>query len=189
MNAAASTFDATADSPAYPLLTPLVTGQTHGAPEPLEFDRVPPIRVSLRSHADSVDAASGNPALTETPQGMDPDVDLEPTGADEIGTEPDPGWRDELPDWQPGIAEPEDELPLLPAHRPTSTGLPARPHIEQIAGQLEGIARTLRQYGSPAPLLAGGEGRDPLTALVTGYLIGYFEGAGKREADGNGATD
>lgn len=89
-----------------------------------------------------------------------------------------------------GETEPEDELPFLAADAafPISTAEPsgaradalARPaalieraHVEDLADRLEDIAGILREQG-PARLLLG-QSRDPLSALITGYLVGYLE--------------
>jgi hypothetical protein len=113
---------------------------------------------------------------------------------------PQMDWRDDSPGFHLGEAEPEDELPLLrgdPGYaieaaasapvEPTATpGAalidPAR--AAEMAGRLESMARALREQG-PAGLLLT-QGRDPLAALITGYLVGYLEGTAPREPGGSG---
>lgn len=167
-----------------PLIPPLVTGLL----PPISRDsvksvRIPPLRIGAAEHV--AVAASSGASLRET---------MGTPGGEALD------WRDETTDWQIGEAEPEDELPLHHTNRivpaissdfgerlPVSPAAwPAPARVEEIAEQLEGIARALRRHGSPTPLLGSGQGRDPLTALVAGYLIGYFEGSGKREPGTSG---
>ncbi|HEX2090855.1 MAG TPA: hypothetical protein VHG28_00580 [Longimicrobiaceae bacterium] len=44
----------------------------------------------------------------------------------------------------------------------------------EVADRLERIVRSLRE--NPSEVLAGGEGRDPLELLVTGFVLGYAQG-------------
>lgn len=110
-------------------------------------------------------------------------------------------WRDDSPAFHLGEAEPEDELPLLrsepgysieSAHAapPVAAGETAGASLvdparaAEMAGRLESMARALREQG-PAGLLLT-QGRDPLAALITGYLVGYLEGTAPRDPDGSG---
>jgi hypothetical protein len=130
-----------------------------------------------------------------TPAEIGAETDF-PDGVDE-------GWRDELMVSALGETEPEDELPFLAADAafPISTAEPsgaradalARPaalieraHVEDLADRLEDIAGILREQG-PARLLLG-QSRDPLSALITGYLVGYLESqARETTADTSGS--
>lgn len=60
-----------------------------------------------------------------------------------------------------------DEPPEFPG-----TGADSR-RVEEIATRLERIARSLREGGAAGPLT--GHGKDPLGALITGYLLGVSE--------------
>ncbi len=110
-------------------------------------------------------------------------------------------WRDDSPAFHLGEAEPEDELPLLRAEPGYSieSALAATPvgkgeaagtalvdpaRAAELAGRLESMARALRDRG-PAGLLLT-QGRDPLVALITGYLVGYLEGTAPRDPDASG---
>ncbi len=111
-------------------------------------------------------------------------------------------WRDDSPGFHLGEAEPEDELPLHRADAgyliesayavpPVATGESAGASLvdparaAEMAGRLEAMARALREQG-PAGLLLT-QGRDPLAALITGYLVGYLEGTAPRDPDDSGA--
>jgi len=77
--------------------------------------------------------------------------------------------------------EPRGALPLAPARsgavRSEAPESPAstieRARVEDLAVRLEEIAHTLREHG-PARLLLS-QARDPLSALIAGYLVGYLE--------------
>jgi hypothetical protein len=172
----AATGDSTIETVRAPLIGPLVTGapRRRSGPVPVNV-AIPPLRVGIPAPAASGEGAPAPPSI----------------GA---------GWRDDSPGFSIGEAEPEDELALLhldrtylaasgpSAHpmpyRTALADLPDTAHLEEIAARLEGIARILREEGSAAPLL--GPGRDPLGALITGYLVGYYEGTGSRAGDAAG---
>jgi hypothetical protein len=122
-------------------------------------------------------------------------------------------WPDELGATL-GEAEPEDEAPLQTEEEsrggPTSErhgaddreprggdaagwtrdhALPATSapteeseRVLEVADRLERIARTLRQHGAAGPIVE--RETDPLGALITGYLLGYFEGSGRTGSSG-----
>ena len=60
-----------------------------------------------------------------------------------------------------------------PAEQPAAVAHALADAFGEVAGRLEGIARTLRER--PDSLLAGGSD-DPLALLVTGYVLGYTQG-------------
>jgi hypothetical protein len=112
------------------------------------------------------------------------------------------GWRDDAEDLRLGAAEPEDELPLLDQKNPAvgasaaleNPPVPVTPmlpvswpeprRLEEVAERLEGIARSLRDPESAGSLAA--HAKDPLGALITGYLLGYFEASETRAQDASG---
>jgi hypothetical protein len=66
----------------------------------------------------------------------------------------------------PVAATSSAEQPAAVAHALADT-------FGEVAGRLEGIARTLRER--PDSLLSGASD-DPLALLVTGYVLGYTQG-------------
>lgn len=100
--------------------------------------------------------------------------------AQEIAAEPDPFTAAD-------VAEAEEFAPVESHADAESTPVAATSHAGQpaavthaladafgeVAGRLEGIARTLRE--TPDSLLSGGTD-DPLALLVTGYVLGYTQG-------------
>ena len=109
-------------------------------------------------------------------------------------------WRDETPGTHFGETQPEDELPLLDTRTALSAAVqrgfpgaqlasasetwPDTSRLDRMADRLEEIARSLRQHEAAGSLIA--QARDPLGALITGYLLGYFEGQETREPDSSG---
>jgi len=177
-----------------------------GSDTPL-WSHLPGVAIALELPAEMADSV----ALLDSPVADDAIADEALVGApyeslfdsDEQVAPADAGvedWRDDSPSSSLGEAEPEDELLVLNAEaddfRPTeetpqasvvtagSIGSLDNMRIEEIAGRLEAIARALRERGPAGPIAS--QQRDPLGALITGYLVGYFEGSESRGSIGSG---
>lgn len=91
--------------------------------------------------------------------------------------EGDDGWLDlgedemDLPEFAPSPAVPFDEAGAVGAQADRGEA-----DVEEVAERLERIARSLRQHGLTGPLAD----RDPLGALIAGYLLGSTS---RRDAD------
>ncbi|HEY0025467.1 MAG TPA: hypothetical protein VGB24_21455 [Longimicrobium sp.] len=99
--------------------------------------------------------------------------------AQEIAPEPDPFTAAAVAEAEAfAPAEPDADVAASPvaansAEQPAAVAHALADTFGEVAGRLEGIARTLRER--PDSLLSGGSD-DPLALLVTGYVLGYTQG-------------
>lgn len=130
----------------------------------------------LYSGAREVDLSDDQQTDWGTPADLDEPADVWSAGPTEEQPEDEDLFDNLVRETDVGGRSEEEGLMDEPPEFLPTTGADSQ-RVEEIAMRLERIARSLREGGAAGPLT--GQGTDPLGALITGYILGVSESAGR----------